>query len=172
MRTFALFECKNLGFFEVYDVSARTREVELVRTFCGMEKGVNFLRFYADVFYGRLLPSINSMANMTFLLQTADRALHSHFGDSCRALFTSNAPSGFYKYKFPKGARDDDCVGAKLFIYNAFLPRDSESSATYQFDVKAIDESVLDHAWVARDELRSFMKPKYIAAIDKIVLKW
>jgi len=40
MRTSALFGAKNIGFFESYRVSARTR-------------GVNFLRLYADVFYGR-----------------------------------------------------------------------------------------------------------------------
>jgi len=49
------FYCKNFDFFEIYDLSARTKEkgVEPVRTICGQGRGVNFLRLCADVFYGR-----------------------------------------------------------------------------------------------------------------------
>jgi len=45
---------KNIGFFEIYDVSAWTRRegVEPVRT---SERKINFLRFCADVFYGQPL---------------------------------------------------------------------------------------------------------------------
>jgi len=47
---------KNFGFFEIYDVSARTRRdranADIFRT---REKGVSFSRFCADVFYGRPL---------------------------------------------------------------------------------------------------------------------
>jgi len=45
------FWCKNIGFFEIYGVSARTREVKPVQTFCG-QREVNFSRFCADVLYG------------------------------------------------------------------------------------------------------------------------
>jgi len=46
---------KNI-FFEIYGVSAQTRKVEPVRTFCGQgRKGLNFSRFCADVIYGRPL---------------------------------------------------------------------------------------------------------------------
>jgi len=59
MRTSALFGAKNFGFFEIHGLSERTRrrEVEPVRTFCRQGWGwrVNFLRFCADVFYGRPL---------------------------------------------------------------------------------------------------------------------
>jgi len=46
MRTSALFEAKNFGFFEIYGVSARTRgeEVEPVRTFFGQEGRVSIFR--------------------------------------------------------------------------------------------------------------------------------
>jgi len=44
MRMSALFGAKILWFFEIYDVSARTRG-----------EGINFLRFCADIFYGRPL---------------------------------------------------------------------------------------------------------------------
>jgi len=52
MRT---FRAKNFGFFEIYGVSTRKGRVEPVRTFCGHRKRVSFLRFCADVFYGRPL---------------------------------------------------------------------------------------------------------------------
>jgi len=53
------FWCKNLGFFEIYGVSARTRgQVDKpVLTFRG-QGGVNFLRFCVDVCYGRPLTSM------------------------------------------------------------------------------------------------------------------
>jgi len=53
-----IFLRKNFGFFEIHGVSARTRRgggVKPVRTFFGQEgREINFSRFGADVFYGRL----------------------------------------------------------------------------------------------------------------------
>jgi len=51
MRTSAFFDAKNFEFFEIYSVSARTRgrrdwaSADIFR-----KKGVNFLRFCANVF--------------------------------------------------------------------------------------------------------------------------
>jgi len=44
---------ENIGFFEIYGISARTREEEELSQ-CGhlRTRGVNFSRFCADVFYG------------------------------------------------------------------------------------------------------------------------
>jgi len=58
MRTYALFGAKNVGFFAIYGVSARTIRgggVEPVRTFSDKGGGVNFSRFCVDVFYERPL---------------------------------------------------------------------------------------------------------------------
>jgi len=54
MQTFAGFCAYNFEFFKIYGVSARTRKerFEPVRAFCGQR--INFLRFCADVIYGRL----------------------------------------------------------------------------------------------------------------------
>jgi len=56
MQTSTLFGIKNIEFLEIHDVSARTRgeRVKPVRTFW-TKGGVKFLRFCADVFYGRSL---------------------------------------------------------------------------------------------------------------------
>jgi len=53
---------KNLGFFEIYGVSAAIKgregwsSMDILRT---RGEGVNFSRFCADVFYGRPLNKIN-----------------------------------------------------------------------------------------------------------------
>ncbi|CAK8676511.1 unnamed protein product [Clavelina lepadiformis] len=103
------------------------------------------------------------------LRQSAERALTSHCGTLVDASFVSNAPSGFYKYKFPKNARTDAYVGAKLFIYNAFVPRVSETQSTATFNLDIDLNKMLDYAWVAKDEMRNFLKPKYSKAIDEII---
>jgi len=41
------FWCKSLRFFTIYGVSARTRGVGPVRTFCGQERRENFSQFCA-----------------------------------------------------------------------------------------------------------------------------
>jgi len=90
--------------------------------------------------------------------------------------FISNAPSTFYKYKIPKIARHDaSCVGVKLFIFSAFVPRNSYASS--QVDVKVYsnenitdNENVVDYAWVAADEMRKFMKPKYVDVLQGIIM--
>jgi len=43
VRTSHFFMQKNFGFFEIYTVSARTRGVDPVRTFCGKGEGSIFL---------------------------------------------------------------------------------------------------------------------------------
>jgi len=46
MRMFALFGTKNFGLFEIYGVSAQSRGVEPVQTFCGQgERGSIFRDF-------------------------------------------------------------------------------------------------------------------------------
>jgi len=52
MRTSALFGEKNIGFFEIYGMFARTRGLSQFGHFAEKGKGVNFLRFCADVLYG------------------------------------------------------------------------------------------------------------------------
>jgi len=43
MRTSVLFGAKNLGFFEIYGGSTRTKGVEPVRTFCGQGGGASIV---------------------------------------------------------------------------------------------------------------------------------
>jgi len=50
MRTSAFFDVKNFGFFEICYVSARTKGVQPVRTFCGQGGGVSFRDFVRTSF--------------------------------------------------------------------------------------------------------------------------
>jgi len=56
MWTSALFDAKNIGFFEIYGLSARTRGLSQYGHFSDKWEGVSiFSRFCADVLYGRPL---------------------------------------------------------------------------------------------------------------------
>lgn len=83
----------------------------------------------------------------------------------------SNAPSGYFKYKFPKEVRlKSDYVGAKVFIYIALLqdcdshPQDLESTG------ETSENDIISYAWVTDDELAKYLKPKYFAAVKNILL--
>jgi len=103
------------------------------------------------------------------LRETAEKALSLHGGVGDSASFISNAPSGFYKYKIPKKSRAaESWVGSKLFIYNAFLPRDSMAQAAASFSFDAQDG--IEYAWVSRGEMRRYVKSKYASAIQSIML--
>lgn len=104
------------------------------------------------------------------LRETAERALDVQGGGAnSSASFISNAPSGFYKYKIPKKSRAaDSWVGAKLFIYSAFMPRDSMAAAAASFSLDAREG--IEYAWVSRQEMRKYVKSKYCNAIQSIML--
>lgn len=119
------------------------------------------------------------------LRETAQNALWQLTGNELQAKFISNAPASFYKYKIPKLARrsshssdhsqTDPCVGVKLFIYSAFMPRDSYSLSPSNNSGSALlreldSADVVDYAWVAADEMRRYMKPKYVDALRSIML--
>jgi len=64
MQTSILFDGKNIGFFEIYGVSTRTRGVEAVRTFYGQGGGVKFFAILCGLLYGRPLSKILKPVNI------------------------------------------------------------------------------------------------------------
>jgi len=104
------------------------------------------------------------------LRETAERALDGQSGGASHsASFISNAPSGFYKYKIPKKSRAaESWVGAKLFIYSAFMPRESMEAAAANFSLDTGEG--IEYAWVSRQEMRKYVKSKYCNAIQSIML--
>jgi len=107
------------------------------------------------------------------LRETAENALHHCIDCNNSPKFVSNSPASFYKYKLPKIARPEaSCVGVKLFIYSAFIPRNTYTKSTVNFDMMEsfIKDDNSGFAWVTLNELKSFMKPKYVKIIQNIVL--
>lgn len=74
------------------------------------------------------------------LRQAAERIIKEQCGDSLVTQFYGNAPCGFYKYKYPKGQRND-AVGAKVFFYRAILKTGQ------------IDQKLCKYEWLNKEEL-------------------
>lgn len=53
--------------------------------------------------------------------QAAERILKENCGPSLQTKFLGNAPCGFYKYRYPKGANIKHSVGMKIFFFKAQL---------------------------------------------------
>lgn len=78
------------------------------------------------------------------LRQTAERVLQEKCGENIKSKFLGNAPCGFYKYKYPKVARKDTTVGAKIFFFKAeFLGGQMELEKSHY----------KDYEWATRKQL-------------------
>lgn len=86
------------------------------------------------------------------LRETAERITKETFGDEFKVRIRSNAPCGFYKYKYPVTIRkeEDAPVGAKVFFYKAKYLQG-------EFDPKELD----DYQWATRKELANLFTPQY-----------
>uniref|UniRef100_F6Y8T8 Large ribosomal subunit protein mL46 n=1 Tax=Monodelphis domestica TaxID=13616 RepID=F6Y8T8_MONDO len=84
---------------------------------------------------------------------TAERALATLSQNSVEAKFLGNAPCGYYKFKFPQAFRTENSIGAKVFFFKALLQSGNLSQARKKND----------HAWVSKEELGDYLKPKYLA---------
>ncbi|XP_018423950.1 PREDICTED: 39S ribosomal protein L46, mitochondrial [Nanorana parkeri] len=107
-----------------------------------------------------LLPQIAWQAGET-MRQTAERALSSLSGNRTEANFLGNAPCGYYKYKFPKTMRTEDTVGAKVFFFKAML-KSQELQTSKQKG---------EYVWVSKDELKDYLKPAYLSAVQQFVIE-
>ncbi|KAE8297391.1 39S ribosomal protein L46, mitochondrial [Larimichthys crocea] len=104
-----------------------------------------------------LLPQTQWQEGET-LRQTAERALSSLSGAGFKATFLGNAPCGVYKYKLPKAIRTESSVGTKVFFFKAILSDSSRPAApTSPF------------LWVTKGELQRYLKPAYMAKVDRFI---
>ncbi|XP_014246760.1 39S ribosomal protein L46, mitochondrial [Cimex lectularius] len=67
-----------------------------------------------------VLPQGKFSQGETSLRETAERVVKEKLGNSMVVKFLGNAPSGFYKYKYPKSV-SNRVVGAKIFFFKAQL---------------------------------------------------
>ncbi|KPJ11188.1 39S ribosomal protein L46, mitochondrial [Papilio machaon] len=90
---------------------------------------------------------------------TAERVLEEHCGKDLKVQFLSNAPCGFYKYKYPQGSRTDDCIGAKVFFYYA------------NYQGGAVDGKEKKFNWLTRNELKELLPPKYNKSVQEFLIE-
>lgn len=106
-----------------------------------------------------LLPQIYWEKGET-MRQTAERALSTVSGGNLQVRFLGNAPCGFYKYKFPKAARTEDSIGAKVFFFKAYL-QNGDVATTMKKE---------NFVWVSKSELQDYLKPAYLSEVSKCIL--
>ncbi|XP_042333593.1 39S ribosomal protein L46, mitochondrial [Sceloporus undulatus] len=94
------------------------------------------------------------------LRATAERALLNFSGSSTGAKFLGNAPCGVYKYKFPRTARTEDSMGAKVFFFKAFL-QDSNLP---------LAKDKMDYVWVSKGELVDYLRPEYHSQVSRFLV--
>lgn len=96
--------------------------------------------------------------------QTAERAVQSMCGRKIQFQVLGNSPLSFYKYTYPQKYREDNVIGAKVFIFKAYL-LNNDSPVWEDINLKLADE-ILDYKWLTYDELN-----KYLAVnINKAVI--
>lgn len=88
------------------------------------------------------------------LRQTAERILKEHCGTDLNVQFLSNAPCGFYKYKYP--TEIDGKVGAKVFFYYA--------------NYKSGNVSKSEANWLTRKEMKDILPEKYRKSVQDFLI--
>ncbi len=86
--------------------------------------------------------------------ETAERAVQSLCGPNIKFQVLGNAPLSFYKYKYPQKYRENNIMGAKVFIYKAYLLNDNP--VWDEVDVK-LAENILDYKWLTYEELENHL---------------
>lgn len=106
------------------------------------------------------------------LFQCGERTLITHKSRDFDARILSNAPSSFYKYKFPESVRlKTGKHGAKIFIYSSIASRSIETSVDKRVGKQSSElaaPSSLDYAWVTAEEMKERLTPKYFETIRKL----
>ncbi|GFT10469.1 39S ribosomal protein L46, mitochondrial [Nephila pilipes] len=90
------------------------------------------------------------------LRQTVERVLHNLCPDLMKVQFMGNAPVGYYKYKYPKAARENGICGAKVFFFKAQLLERNPKSLNIK-----LSDTISDAAWLTHSELNEVLQPDY-----------
>lgn len=89
------------------------------------------------------------------LRQTAERILKEQCGTDLKVQFLSNAPCGFYKYKYPSEINGK--IGAKVWFYYA--------------NYKSGDVTNTKGSWLSRQELSDILPDKYRKSVTEFLIE-
>ncbi|XP_012548733.1 39S ribosomal protein L46, mitochondrial [Bombyx mandarina] len=89
------------------------------------------------------------------LRQTAERIVKEQIGSELQIKFISNAPCGFYKYKYPSEMNGK--VGAKIFFYYANYKSGNPTKSKVN--------------WLTRKELDEMLPQKYSNAVKEFLIE-
>ncbi|GJQ69203.1 putative ribosomal protein L46 [Trypoxylus dichotomus] len=93
------------------------------------------------------------------LRQTADRLVMEICGSDLKAQIYGNAPTGFYKYKYPRNIQErGGSVGAKVFIYFA------------RYRQGDLIKKGLDFKWLDRMELQRELHHSYHNSVSQFLI--
>ncbi|KAF7997220.1 hypothetical protein HCN44_005497 [Aphidius gifuensis] len=92
------------------------------------------------------------------LRQAAERVLQKTCGENLKAKIYGNAPVGFYKYRYPKVAREGGTQGAKIFYY---LARYEDGNVTDN----------VDYQWLDRQELEKNLPKEICKSVTTFLIK-
>ena len=97
--------------------------------------------------------------------QTAERAVSSKCGKNLKFGILGNSPLSFYKYKYPKQFQiKTEKVGAKVFIFKAYLTSEFFDDATVEGG-----ENVLDYQWATLEEMKTSLEPDTFRAVTRML---
>ncbi|XP_045597710.1 large ribosomal subunit protein mL46 [Procambarus clarkii] len=96
------------------------------------------------------------------LRQTCERLTQEACGDNLKVKFLSNAPCGFYKYKYPKNARTEGFIGAKVFFYKGQVRENNGS--VYP------GENIVEYQWLTHDKLDEKFKQSYAKSVSMFLV--
>ncbi|KAK7085096.1 39S ribosomal protein L46, mitochondrial [Halocaridina rubra] len=96
------------------------------------------------------------------LRQSCERVVREKCGLNLKVKFLGNAPSGFYKYRFPKNTLIDGCIGAKVFFYKCQV-------RGVTGDVQPGDD-IAAYEWRTLDELDERLKKQYAKSVSQFLV--
>lgn len=99
------------------------------------------------------------------LRETAERIIKEMCQDKLQVVMMGNAPAGHYKYKYPKAARSNGILGAKVFFFKAQLRKGEISE-----EILEQNPNITDYCWATRKELKEKLHPDYLKAVERFLI--
>jgi len=99
--------------------------------------------------------------------QAAERAVISMCGRKIQFQVLGNAPLSFYRYTYPKKYREENIVGAKVFIFKAYL-LNNDSPVWQDMDLKLAD-NIMDYKWLTYEELNKYLTDNVNKAVTNML---